>query len=117
MELFLIISGIILIIAGLIGCFLPIVPGPPLSYLGLLALHFSNDDGVFSIPFLIGFFILTAIITFLDYLIPSMGAKYVGASKYGTIGAFVGLILGIIIFSASVIFVPIGMILGTFLYF
>ena len=114
MEYILIISGILFAIAGLIGCFLPIVPGPPMSYFALVLLHFSKDDGVFSTMFLFGFLIITILVTILDYLIPSMGAKYVGASKYGTIGAFFGMIFGMILFSGTVLLVPIGMIAGTF---
>ena len=115
MEYFLIVLGIILALAGLVGCFLPIVPGPPMNYAALLLLHFAKDDGAFSPIFLIGFFIITVLVTILDYLIPSIGAKYVGASKYGTIGAFVGMLAGMFIFSATVILVPLGMILGTFI--
>jgi len=114
MEVFLIIVGIIFLIGGLIGCFLPVVPGPPMSYISLLFLHFSKENGAFSTSFLLGFLVLTIVVTILDFVIPSVGAKYVGASRYGTVGAFIGMIAGMILFSATVILVPIGMILGTF---
>ena len=42
MELFLIVISFILIIVGLLGCILPVLPGPPLAYVGLLLVHVTD---------------------------------------------------------------------------
>ena len=53
MEYFYIIVGVLLVISGLVGCFLPIVPGPPMNYAALVVLHLSKDNGAFSTTFLL----------------------------------------------------------------
>ena len=94
MEVFLIICGIILLLAGLAGAVLPI-PGPPLSYAGLLCLHFTErieySDGMLWI-----FGLLSAAIFILDYYSPVYFAKRFGGSKYGQWGTVIGLIVGLI---------------------
>ena len=42
MDILLIILGILCLIAGLAGCILPMIPGPPVAYAGLLLLHFTD---------------------------------------------------------------------------
>lgn len=42
MEILLVILGVICLIVGLAGCFLPAIPGPPVAYAGLLLLHFTD---------------------------------------------------------------------------
>lgn len=105
MDTFLIISGSILMLAGIIGCILPVLPGPPLSYLGLLILQFTSMEP-FSVSFLINYAIVTIIVVALDYLSPVLGAKF-GGSRYGTIGSIIGL-LGVFIHPIA------GLILGPF---
>ena len=100
-----IIVGSILIIVGLIGCFIPILPGPPISYLALLSIHFMSDNK-FSSNFLILWFIITIFVTVLDYIVPIAGAKKMGGTKYGVWGSTIGLFLGIFFFP------PLGLILG-----
>ncbi len=107
MDVFLIVLGLILILAGLIGCILPGLPGPLTAWLGLVVTTLAKvipDDWSF-----IGVtFFIVLIITILDYLIPAVGTKKFGGSKYGTIGAVVGVIAGF--------FLPIpgGIIVGAF---
>jgi len=92
-------------LVGLIGCILPLIPGPPLSFIGLLVLHFSNF-GEFSFSFLVLFGTIALVVTVLDYIVPVWGTKKFGGSKAGVWGAAIGLVLGIFIFP------PIGLILG-----
>jgi uncharacterized protein YqgC (DUF456 family) len=108
MDTFLIITGIILLLAGLAGCVLPALPGPPLSYIALLLLHFTGRYQ-FSNKFLIIWLIITAVVVILDYLVPVWGAKKFGAGKRGVWGSIIGLLLGFFIFP------PFGIILGPFL--
>jgi uncharacterized protein len=108
MDIFLIIAGIVLLIVGLAGCVLPVLPGPPLSYIALLLLHFTGKYQ-FSNKFLVVWLIITAIVVILDYLVPVWGAKKFGASKRGVWGSVIGLVLGLFIFP------PFGIIIGPFL--
>jgi len=110
----LLILGIISIILGVIGCLVPVLPGPPLSFLGLLFLHFSdfghnnNGQDLISITTLIIFGAIAIVVSILDYLVPVWGTKKFGGSKYGTRGATVGLVIGLF-------FGPVGIILGPLL--
>ena len=92
---------------GLLGCVLPVLPGPPLSYAGLLLLHFSKY-AQFSPRFLVMFGAVTVIVTVLDYVVPLWGTKKFGGSKAGIWGATVGLVIGIFVLP------PIGVIIGPF---
>jgi uncharacterized protein len=99
--------GGILMVVGLLGCFLPIIPGPPLSYFGLMVLQFK-EQSPFSTNFLIVWAIVVVAVTALDYVVPAYGTKKFGGTKYGIWGCTIGLILGFWLG-------PIGIILGPFL--
>jgi hypothetical protein len=103
-DYILLILGIILMIIGIIGCLVPVLPGPPLSFVGLILLHLSRF-GQFSTPTLIILGVIAVLVTVMDYIVPVWGAKKFGGSKYGTKGATVGLIIGFFIG-------PLGIILG-----
>jgi uncharacterized protein YqgC (DUF456 family) len=105
-DYILLILGIILMILGIIGCLVPVLPGPPFSYLGLILLHLSRF-GQFSTPVLIILGVIAAVVTVLDYIVPIWGTKKFGGSKYGMRGATVGLIIGLFLG-------PLGIILGPF---
>jgi uncharacterized protein YqgC (DUF456 family) len=106
-DILLLSAGIILMILGLLGCVLPVIPGPPLSFAGLLLLHFSRY-AQFSFNFLLLFGSVTVVVTVLDYVVPLWGTKRFGGSKAGIWGATVGLIIGIFVLP------PIGIIIGPF---
>jgi hypothetical protein len=103
------IIGILLIILGIIGCVVPGLPGPPLSYLALISLSISKKWEVFSPEFLIAMAGLTILVTAIDFVIPAFGAKKFGASKFGFWGAVIGMIVGFFYFP------PLGIIIGAFL--
>ena len=107
MDYFLLIFGFILMILGIIGSLLPIIPGPPLSWLGLLSLFFVDKIQMPN-SLLITTAIVALIVTALDYYIPSKGTKYFGGTKYGVWGTNIGLLIG-------VFFPPFGIILGPFI--
>lgn len=107
MDILLLIAGIACLLAGLAGAVLPI-PGPPLSYGGLILLHLSKY-AAFSKTVLVSLAFVTIVIAVLDYYIPIWGTKKFGGTKYGAIGATVGLLVGFL-------FIPaIGIFIGTFL--
>jgi uncharacterized protein YqgC (DUF456 family) len=100
--------GIILTIAGIVGCIIPLIPGPPLSYAALLIVHFTLNEP-FSNRFLILWLLLTILVTLLDYYVPIWGTQKFGGSKSGVWGSAIGLILGLFIFP------PFGIIAGPFI--
>lgn len=107
MDYFLIITGIIFIITGIAGCVLPVLPGPPISYAGLLLLHFT-EKYEFTGKFLLIWAVITVVVTLIDYWIPVWGAKKFGASRPGVWGSIIGLVAGLIFFP------PFGIIIGPF---
>lgn len=108
MDIALLILGFILCLVGIIGSFLPVLPGPPVSWVGLLLLYLTNavpDDWWF-----LGITAGVALFVFaMDYVIPAMGTKKFGGTRAGMIGTTIGLIVGII---API---PFGIIIGPFL--
>lgn len=108
MEYLLISIGILLLLGGIAGCVLPLIPGPPLSFLALMLLHFTPGYG-FSDRFLLIWAGITVVVTLMDYWIPVWGAKKFGASRPGVRGSVIGLIAGIFMFP------PFGIIIGPFL--
>ncbi|MDZ7808637.1 MAG: DUF456 family protein [Gracilimonas sp.] len=90
MELFWIILGSIFILAGLIGAFLPVAPGLPFSYIGLLILQILHSP--FTITFMIIWLLVVIIFGFvLDNVIPAWATKKSGGTPYGITGSVIGL--------------------------
>ena len=107
MDVVLAILAALLMLVGFFGSVLPVLPGPPLSWVGLLLLHFSKYTS-FSATFLLISFLVMAAITALDYFIPIWGTKRFGGSRAGVIGSATGLIVGLF-------FLPVGIVVGPFL--
>ena len=107
MDIFLLLFGFLLAIFGIIGAFLPVLPGPLTSWLGLLLLHLTNVVPL-NTSFLGITFAIALLIWIVDYFIPAMGAKKFGGTKYGAVGAMLGLLAGLIFLG------PFGIIIGPF---
>lgn len=107
MDILLLILGIAGLLVGLAGAVLPL-PGPPLSFVGLLCLHFSKYAEIGELT-LYTFGLLTLAITVLDYYVPIWGIKKFGGTSYGTWGSTIGLLLGFFVIPA------LGIFLGAFL--
>jgi uncharacterized protein len=115
-DYILLVLGIFFMIAGIIGCLVPVLPGPPLSFIGLLMLHFSSF-GDFTKPALITLGAIAVVVTLLDYVVPIWGTRKFGGSKYGMRGATVGLIIGLFLGPAGIILGPlIGAFVGEMIY-
>ena len=101
----LIVIAIILAVVGIIGSIVPGLPGPPLSWIGLLLAFFSHKLGGadMSLTFVLIWLVVTVIVSILDYTIPAKFTKLAGGSKAGSRGALIGMIIGIFL-------TPIGMI-------
>jgi uncharacterized protein YqgC (DUF456 family) len=106
LETIAIVTGSILVLLGIAGCVLPILPGPVLTFLGLLLLALLKGFFPPLTPTLmIVMAILTVVVTIGDYMIPLMGAKKYGTSKWGIWGSVAGMAIGLL-------FSPFGMLLG-----
>jgi len=115
-DYLLLIFGIILMLIGIIGCLVPVLPGPPLSFIGLLLLH-GSKFGDFPTTTLIVLAVITIVVTILDYIVPIWGTKRFGGSKYGTRGATVGLIIGLFLGPVGIIIGPlVGAIVGELIF-
>jgi len=104
-DVLLAVFGSVCIIFGVIGCFIQIIPGPPLSWLGLLLLYFTSYSNISSTALFIwaAFAIVTVV---LDYVLPNTFTQKLGGTKAGIRGSTIGMIIGIFVFP------PIGMIIG-----
>ncbi len=108
MDVLLIVIGVILLVLGIVGSFVPMLPGPPLSYLSLLLLQFTSYHP-FTARFLVIWAVVTAAIVVVDYVVPAYGTRVFGGTKKGQWGAVIGVFAGIFFFP------PIGIIVGPFL--
>ncbi len=113
METFIAIAAIVLGLVGIAGSILPGLPGPPLSWVGLLLVYLwgGGTDGSgapMTLTFLLVFLAVTLVITVVDYVVPAYFTKLTGGSKAGGRGALIGLVAGLLI-------PPVGIIVGTFL--
>lgn len=107
MDIILLSLGLCCIVLGIIGSFMPVLPGTPLAWIGLLLLYFTE-----AVPmnyWILGVTLVVTLITsILSYTIPARGTKKYGGSKYGIWGTNIGLIVGI--FAP----IPFGFIIGPF---
>lgn len=107
LDILLIVLGITFLLIGLAGCVLPILPGPPLSYAGLLMLHWTTGHQ-FSSDFLIFWAAVAIGVTVVDNLLPIWATQKHGGSKKAVWGSAVGLLIGLFLFP------PFGIIIGPF---
>lgn len=107
MEWLWITVGILLILVGIAGSLLPLIPGPPIAYAGLLIQLFRDPDP-FTSKFLWIWAGIVVVSLVLDFMIPLWGTKKFGGTKYGAWGCTIGFILA---FWMG----PLGIIIGPFL--
>ncbi|WP_394758009.1 DUF456 domain-containing protein [Flavobacterium sp.] len=108
MDALLLIIGFICVIVGVFGSFLPVLPGPSISWIGLLLLYITD-----TIPinyWTLGItLVITIAITVLDYVIPAKGTRKFGGSSYGVWGTNIGLLIGLLFIP-----IPFGFVVGAF---
>ncbi|NLK46370.1 MAG: DUF456 domain-containing protein [Treponema sp.] len=105
-DILLVAGAALLLFVGFLGTFVPIIPGAPLAWAGLLLAFFSNQCNI-SPTALIITAIVAIVVSVLDNFFPILATKKSGGSKAGTIGATLGLIVGLFLG-------PIGIIAGPF---
>ena len=107
LDIVLIVIGAVFLLLGIIGSIFPVLPGPPLSYIGLLLLHFTARVQ-FTKTALIVWAILVLLTIVADYILPVLGVKKWNGSKWGNVGCAIGIVVGVFILP------PWGIILGPF---
>ena len=107
METVIFIIALILLVLGLLGSMIPGLPGPPLSFIGILLIHFFTGTQ-FSTSFLLTWAFIVILVFLLDYFMQVWGVKKFGGGRKATIGTFLGLFAGFI-------FPPIGLLIGPFI--
>lgn len=100
--------AIILGIIGIIGCFLPVLPGPPFSWLAIFILYLWGPEKV-TIQTLIIWGVVALVVTILDYIVPAYFTRVTGGTDVAARGSLVGMVIGMVFFP------PIGMIIGAFI--
>ena len=110
LEIFLFVFAGLLSLLGIVGCILPALPGPPISFVALILIWAARDWTAqeFGWPTVAVLGALAVLVTVFDTVAPAVGAKRYGASKLGVWGSVIGMIVGMIAFP------PLGMILGAF---
>ncbi len=109
MEVLLVIISIALIAGGIIFSILPPLPGPLMTYGGLICTHYVSNDTQFSTTSFIIWGVIGAIILVADYVLPVAATKKFGGTKAGVIGGMIGTVAGILLP------IPFGIILGPLL--
>lgn len=105
--LYYILAGLLIMI-GLAGTIVPVLPGLPLMFAGMLLAAWVDDFQQIGIPMVIVLGVLALLALVIDFLSTSMGAQRVGASRKAVIGAFVGTVAGLFVLP------PLGLLLGPF---
>lgn len=108
MDILLYVLAGLCLLLGFAGCFLPVLPGPPMAYVGLLLLQ-ATERFQFTVGQLVAWGILVVVVQILDYVTPILGTKYSGGSRWGNWGCVIGTVAGIFLFA------PWGILLGPFI--
>lgn len=112
-SLLLWIIGAILTVTGLSGMLLPVVPGAPLLFLGLLFGAWAEGFTYVGIGTLLTLAFMTAMTYAVEFAASALGAKRYGGSKQAMAGAVLGGIAGLFLGVPGILFGPfIGAVLG-----
>lgn len=108
MDIIIICVVAFILLLGIIGCFVPVIPGPPISYGALLVFHFFSSYNIDENTLWLWALIVIAVTVF-DLWVQIYGVKKFGGTKKAVNGSIIGLIIGIFLFP------PFGIIIGPFL--
>ena len=109
MDVFLSITAFLCCLVGIVGCIVPVLPGPVLSYAGLFCAYACSYSTLTPAEMWL-WAGLTAAVTAADYFLPGYMAKLFGGTRAGMVGATVGMIAGL--FVGGLIGIVVGPFVG-----
>ena len=116
MNIVLNILAALFLIVGFLGTFVPVIPGAPLAWLGLLLIYFSSINEI-SILCLVITALVAIAVSIFDNFLPVLMTNKIGGSKAATIGSTIGLIAGLFLGPAGIIAGPfLGALIGEMLH-
>lgn len=104
-ETVLLILACLFMAVGIIGCIVPVLPGMPLAYIGLLLAQ-ATERVDFSTQTLVIWGIITVVVQVMDFVIAAWGTKRFGGTKYGAWGSTIGMLVGMLFGAWGVILGP-----------
>lgn len=107
-DVALLVLGIALVALGLLGAVLPLLPGTPLVFLGILLVAAADRFERISVGTVVALGVVTVLVAACDYAATALGVKKLGGSRWGMVGAVVGLFVGLLL-------PPIGLLVGPLL--
>lgn len=104
------ILALVAAVFGIVGSIMPGLPGPPVSWVGMLLVFFAEKgtDNPMTLTTLIVWLVITVVVSILDYVVPAWTTRAAGGHKAASTGALIGLLAGMFL-------TPIGMIAGALL--
>ncbi len=103
------VASLVLLVLGLLGTFLPVLPGLLLSLCGLLIYKFGTDAPL-PMAYVWIFSALTVVSIILNYVIPARTTQKYGGTRWGSIGSVIGTFAGMFFIP-----IPFGFLIGMFL--
>jgi uncharacterized protein YqgC (DUF456 family) len=107
-TILLFIGTLLIMLVGLAGVILPVIPGVPIIWLGVFLYGLFTGFAEINWNILGIFAVLTGFTIILDYVANLYGAKRMGATRWGILGALFGMLVGL--FTAGLI----GLLVGSF---
>lgn len=107
------IGTLLIMLVGLAGVILPMLPGVPIIWLGAFLYGLFTGFEEINWNILVTFAVLTGFTMILDYVANLYGAKKMGATRWGILGALFGMLVGL--FTGGVIGLLIGAFVGAVL--
>jgi uncharacterized protein YqgC (DUF456 family) len=113
MDIALYVIAAALIVVGLVGAIVPVLPGIPLIFGGIWLIAGADHYRHLGLWWLLGIAVVGAVGLTMDLLAGAFGAKRVGASKLAVGGAMAGTVIGLFFGLPGVLLGPfIGALLG-----
>jgi len=106
-TIFLAIVGIFLSLAGVLGLALPVLPGVPLLFVGLVCIAWAEDFVFVGTGTLVLLAVLAVLTYVVDFAAGAFGVRRFGASPRAMLGAILGAIIGLF-------FGFVGLVIGPF---
>ncbi len=103
----------LLVIAGLAGTVLPVLPGVPILFAGLVLMAWLDGFVSVGLGTLLALGALAVLSVIVDFLLTAEGARRFGAGRHAILGATLGLLVGLFFGLPGLILGPfVGALLG-----